>query len=203
MSPLSHPIHRALLALLALSALPACGANSADTCAAYRWGVVNGAAELAAAISPAVADTCGVCPDDIARGDVSAREAARRGVLVACLDPDVDDARCDAVAVGVADSVSSASIMYTDAACPEVNDLDADGVVSASDCDDADAALLASDTDHDCDGTPTGDDCDDNDYASTSVAEDGDCDGTLTLATATMPTLPPRRGPPTPTATRC
>ena len=42
-------------------------------------------------------------------------------------------------------------------------DGDCDGVLTAADCDDADASLGAIDEDADCDGIPTEEDCDDTD----------------------------------------
>jgi hypothetical protein len=180
MATRSYSVLTIILSALAIPTLQACGPNVADTCAAYRWGVVNGATELGAAISEEVNSECLVCPDDIAAGEVSVSESVRRGALVACLDTDVDAARCDAVAEGVADSISAASIDDAVASCPEINDADADGVVAASDCDDADATVLAQSGDRDCDGVLTDADCDDTDANSTSIAEDADCDDTVT-----------------------
>ena len=57
---------------------------------------------------------------------------------------------------------------------PLKQDLDADGVTAADDCDDNDATLGAIADDSDCDGILLADDCDDADENSTIVAEDGD-----------------------------
>ena len=59
-------------------------------------------------------------------------------------------------------------------------DGDCDGILTADDCDDADAESSIVAEDGDCDGTITADDCDDADPESTIVAEDGDCDGAIT-----------------------
>jgi hypothetical protein len=60
-------------------------------------------------------------------------------------------------------------------------DADCDGVVTADDCDDSDAASTVVANDADCDGVVNIDDCDDSDPTSTVVANDADCDGVVNI----------------------
>jgi hypothetical protein len=62
----------------------------------------------------------------------------------------------------------------------EIFDVDGDGILSWSDCDDTDPTALSQLNDNDCDGVITSDDCNDNDASSTTKSIDGDCDNVLT-----------------------
>jgi hypothetical protein len=59
-------------------------------------------------------------------------------------------------------------------------DGDCDGAVTALDCNDASASSATRATDGDCDGVPTALDCNDTNAGSTTRNIDGDCDGVLT-----------------------
>jgi hypothetical protein len=67
-----------------------------------------------------------------------------------------------------------------DADPSNVNDRDCDGLVGTLDCDDADPESHARAEDDDCDGIFTAGDCDDEDPFVGARAVDADCDGTLT-----------------------
>ena len=193
-----HPYQggtRTLLVALALLAMPGCGASLTDTCAAYRWGVLQGVAEQAGTVSPDVSNACLVCPEKVRSGETSPADAARMGALGTCPASEGDDERCLAIAEAAADGVGEAQV--AGATCPDVNDADADGLAADADCNDTDDAMPGQDADcdgvradvdcddadatqpnddEDCDGTSSADDCDDTDP--TMPGDDADCDGT-------------------------
>jgi len=60
---------------------------------------------------------------------------------------------------------------------PVSNDMDCDGIPTATDCDDNNASVGSNANDMDCDGVPTAYDCDDNDPTILDNGFDYDCDG--------------------------
>ena len=169
------PLH--WLAGVPLLAQFGCVEQVPDTCGAYRAGFSEAAGTASVLVPVAGSATCDACPDDISSGQVTTREAVRRGALAACEAGAAGDVDCEELAERFAAGVRTTGI---DAACPTIDDRDDDGVGKDEDCSDDDTAFGARALDQDCDGAVTTADCDDTDAQSTIVAEDADCDGART-----------------------